>query len=59
MIRFKKSVVYAVQVGYSFMLMLVFMTYNGWFMLATIVGAGLGNFIWGGKEVEARSMACH
>lgn len=48
---------YGLLVGYSFMLMLVFMTYNGWYMLATVVGAGLGNYAWG--TASARGLSCH
>lgn len=54
--RWNRSVLYGIQVGYSFMLMLVFMTYNGWYMLAVIMGAILGHQVWGG---EGRGMACH
>lgn len=48
---------YASQVAYSFTLMLVFMTYNGWLMLSVLVGAASGHYFWG--IPEARSMACH
>lgn len=57
-LRSKMALLYAVQVGYSFMLMLVFMTYNGWYMLAVVAGAALGFYLWG-DEAEARSMSCH
>lgn len=57
-LRIKLAVLYAFQVGYSFMLMLVFMTYNGWYMLATVIGAGFGFYFWG-DEGEAKSMVCH
>lgn len=56
------SVEYAIQVGYSFLIMLVFMTYNGWYMLSVAVGAGLGYFVWGSKTPGnslARSLSCH
>lgn len=43
-IRIKSAFLYAFLVGYSFMLMLVFMTYVGWYMLAVVVGAGIGNY---------------
>lgn len=52
------SVLYAFQVGYSFMLMLIFMTYNGWYMLAVALGAGIGNYLWGNRS-ENLSMSCH
>lgn len=54
--RAQQLVMYAIQVAYSFLLMLVFMTYNGWLMLAVAVGAGLGYYVFGG---DGRSMACH
>ncbi|SGZ51821.1 CIC11C00000000056 [Sungouiella intermedia] len=56
--KVKLSVFYAFQVGFSFMLMLVFMTYNGWYMLAVVAGAGIGHYLWG-SETESRSMSCH
>ncbi|KKZ67049.1 hypothetical protein EMCG_07281 [[Emmonsia] crescens] len=48
---------YAVQVFYSFMIMLLFMTYNGWIMLAVAVGAFLGYIMFGGEA--AKSVSCH
>ncbi|GEQ67884.1 hypothetical protein JCM33374_g1550 [Metschnikowia sp. JCM 33374] len=57
-LRIKLASLYAFQVGYSFMMMLVFMTYNGWYMLATVVGAGLGFFLWGDVS-ESKAMVCH
>ncbi|KAG5365431.1 Copper transport protein [Yarrowia sp. C11] len=57
-IKIYKSIFYGFQVGYSFLLMLVFMTYNAWLMAAVAIGAGVGYFIWGGESSE-RSMSCH
>ncbi|QFZ26820.1 putative copper transport protein [Clavispora lusitaniae] len=54
----KSSLLYAFQVGYSFMLMLVFMTYNGWYMLAVALGAGIGHYLWGNHS-ENLSLSCH
>lgn len=54
--KLKQSLLYGAQVGYSFMLMLVFMTYNGWYMLAVVAGAILGHQTWG---ADGRGMACH
>nr|AFU72289.1 copper transport protein CTR1 [Amanita strobiliformis] len=39
-----RSSIYALLVGISFWLMLVFMTYNGYLMIATVLGAGFGHF---------------
>lgn len=52
------AALYAFQVGYSFMLMLVFMTYNGWYMMAVAIGAGIGNYFWGNRS-ENLIMSCH
>lgn len=54
-----KALFYAVQVFYSFFIMLLFMTYNGWVMLAVAVGAFLGFVLWGGKGEATKSVACH
>ncbi|KAK4196899.1 Ctr copper transporter family-domain-containing protein [Triangularia verruculosa] len=54
-----KSVLYAVQNFYAFMIMLVFMTYNGWVMLAVSLGAGLGYLFFGGQTTVAKETACH
>ncbi|KAG5290073.1 ctr copper transporter [Histoplasma ohiense] len=48
---------YAVQVFYSFMIMLLFMTYNGWVMLAVAVGAFMGYMVFGGEATK--SVSCH
>ena len=58
-IQNQKGVLYGFQVIYSFWLMLVFMTYNGWYMLAVGVGAGLGNCIWGVPANPAHLEAYH
>jgi len=50
-------------------LMLVFMTYNAYLILAVVVGAGLGHYIFGqymdvdavlaGAGTAGKTMACH
>ncbi|CAI5757389.1 unnamed protein product [Candida verbasci] len=59
--KIKKSLLYGLQVFYSFLLMLVFMTYNGWYMIAVALGASLGHYIWGGvnNDSSIRNMSCH
>ncbi|CCE88915.1 Piso0_001705 [Millerozyma farinosa CBS 7064] len=58
--KIKGSVLYGLQVGYSFLLMLVFMTYNGWYMLAVVLGAIIGHYLWPSPETStSMSMACH
>ncbi|KAH3899316.1 related to Copper transport protein CTR2 [Saccharomycodes ludwigii] len=72
--KIRESLYYSVQVGYSFMLMLVFMTYNGWLMLSVVIGAFLGHYHWNcpgsnglpntnpnacAQEEDLEGMACH
>jgi copper transporter 1 len=54
-----KALLYGAQVFYSFFIMLLFMTYNGWVMIAVAVGAVLGYLLWGGEASAAKSVACH
>ncbi|KAJ4523012.1 copper transpport protein [Exophiala dermatitidis] len=54
-----KAALYAVQVFYSFFIMLLFMTYNGWVMLAVAVGAFIGYLTFGDNLTSTKSVACH
>ncbi|KAL0138393.1 Ctr copper transporter family-domain-containing protein [Mucor lusitanicus] len=55
-----RSMIYAVLVAISFWLMLVFMTYNGYLMIATVLGAGFGHLVFGnGKLKASRDIQCH
>ncbi|KAI9792585.1 MAG: hypothetical protein M1816_002105 [Peltula sp. TS41687] len=54
-----KAAFYAVQVFYSFFIMLLFMTYNGWIMLSVAAGAFVGYLVWGGGSGADKSVACH
>lgn len=58
-LRIKSAILYGFLVGYSFMLMLVFMTYVGWYMLAVVVGAGIGNYFWTCDSPETKALICH
>ncbi|KAL4953011.1 Ctr copper transporter family-domain-containing protein [Aspergillus filifer] len=53
------AALYAVQVFYSFFIMLLFMTYNGFVMLAVAVGAFVGYLAFGENMSAAKSVACH
>ncbi|KAK5134397.1 hypothetical protein LTR08_006577 [Meristemomyces frigidus] len=53
-----KAALYGLQVFYSFFIMLLFMTYNGWIMLAVGLGAFVGYLMFGGGSIE-KSAACH
>ncbi|KAL9593993.1 MAG: hypothetical protein Q9179_005611 [Wetmoreana sp. 5 TL-2023] len=53
-----KGLFYAVQVFYSFFIMLLFMTYNGWVMLSVAVGAFVGYLAFGNSS-STKSVACH
>ncbi|CUS22459.1 LAQU0S05e05820g1_1 [Lachancea quebecensis] len=59
--KLKRASWYGAQVGFSFMLMLVFMTFNGWLMLAVVVGAAWGHYSWGNltEGLAYNSLACH
>jgi len=54
-----KALLYATQTFYAFMLMLLFMTYNGWVMLAVAVGAFLGYLLFGVNTSASKETACH
>jgi len=54
-----KAVLYAVQNFYAFMLMLLFMTYNGWVMLSVAVGAFVGYLLFGANTSATKETACH
>ncbi|KAF9699775.1 hypothetical protein EKO04_002420 [Ascochyta lentis] len=53
-----KAALYAMQVFYSFFIMLLFMTYNGWIMLAVAVGAFVGYVLFANSS-PTKSAACH
>jgi len=54
-----KAVLYAIQVFYSFFIMLLFMTYNGFVMLAVAMGAFIGYLAFGSGITSTKSVACH
>lgn len=54
-----KALLYAIQNFYAFMLMLLFMTYNGWVMLAMGVGAFVGYLFFGMNTSATKESACH
>ncbi|KAL1861698.1 copper transpport protein [Diaporthe australafricana] len=54
-----KAVLYAVQTFYAFMLMLIFMTYNGWVMVAVTLGAFLGYLVFGAHTPVNKETQCH
>ncbi|KAL2814942.1 Ctr copper transporter [Aspergillus granulosus] len=53
------AALYAVQVFYSFFIMLLFMTYNGFVMLAVAVGAFVGYLAFGENMSATKTVACH
>lgn len=54
-----KGLLYALQNFYAFMLMLIFMTYNGWVMIAVSLGAFLGYVVFGQTTSSTKDNACH
>lgn len=58
-IKAKLSVIYAVSVGYSFFIMLLFMSFNFWIMSSVIIGAGVGHYMFNTKGSSYISLVCH
>ncbi|KAI8341546.1 Ctr copper transporter family-domain-containing protein [Blakeslea trispora] len=54
-----RSILYAALVAISFWLMLVFMTYNGYLMIAVVLGAGFGHLVFGKRSTISRDIQCH
>ncbi|KAF7376415.1 FAD-binding FR-type domain-containing protein [Mycena sanguinolenta] len=65
LLRVLRAVLYGATVFLSFFLMLVFMTYNAYLILATVLGAALGHYIFHGTinldlvGDEGKGMSCH
>lgn len=66
--RLTRAALYGATVFLSFFLMLVFMTYNAYLILAVVLGAAIGHFIFGssmdtdavlGDSTNGKGMACH
>jgi len=59
--HFLQSFLHIIQVTVSYMLMLVFMTYNVWLCLAVVLGAGAGYFCfgWRKKTTHDTNEHCH
>jgi len=66
--RVLRAVLYGAQIFVSFFLMLVFMTYNAYLILAVVLGASIGHFVFGAvMDIDAvlagrdlgKGMACH
>ncbi|KAH8108017.1 Ctr copper transporter [Cristinia sonorae] len=67
--RISRAALYGSSVFLSFFLMLVFMTYNAYLILATVLGAAIGHFIFSptmdieavlaGGSTTNKGMACH
>ena len=54
-----KSILYGAQNFYAFMIMLLFMTYNGWVMVSVAVGAAMGYYLFGEGGKVYKETACH
>lgn len=66
--RALRAVLYGAQIFLSFFLMLIFMTFNAYLILAVVLGASIGHFVFGAlMDVDAvlagvelsKGMACH
>lgn len=54
------SIIYGLQVSYSFLIMLIFMSFNGWYMFAVGVGATIGYKYFHLEDAPFnRSLSCH
>ncbi|XP_050686050.1 high affinity copper uptake protein 1-like isoform X2 [Eriocheir sinensis] len=45
-----QTLLHVLQMIVSYFLMLIFMTYNGWLCIATVLGAGFGYFLFGWRK---------
>jgi len=56
-----QALLHILQVSVSYVLMLVFMTYNVWLCIAVVLGAGLGYFLfsWRRAAVVDINEHCH
>ncbi|KAG0197125.1 hypothetical protein BGX28_009367 [Mortierella sp. GBA30] len=56
-----RALFYMAQVFIGFFLMLIFMTYNAYLMAATVIGAGVGFFYFGGDPLSSstKALSCH
>ncbi|GJJ73166.1 solute carrier family 31 (copper transporter), member 1 [Entomortierella parvispora] len=58
-----RALFYMAQVFVGFFLMLIFMTYNGYLMISTVLGAGIGFFYFGGNSLSTststKALSCH
>jgi copper transporter 1 len=54
-----RSAYYGVQVFLAFMLMLVFMTYNGYLMASVVLGSAYGYFWFAVDDMESSKNICH
>jgi len=57
-IKLVKATLYAVQVFYSFFIMLLFMSYNGWIMISVAAGAFIGYLVFA-SGTATKTVACH
>ncbi|KAJ7485894.1 Ctr copper transporter [Mycena latifolia] len=64
--RVLRATLYGASVFLSFFLMLIFMTYNAYLILATVLGAAVGHFLFAGTmnvdgllHEENRGIPCH
>ncbi|KAF9501670.1 Ctr copper transporter [Pleurotus eryngii] len=64
-LRILRAVLYGATVFLSFFLMLVFMTYNAYLILAVVAGAAIGHFVFNSHidldavSANGKGMACH
>ncbi|KAJ2683652.1 copper transpport protein, partial [Coemansia spiralis] len=58
--RWRRALYYGLLVAYSYSLMLVFMTYNGYLIIAVVCGAVAGHYVYSADTLGAvRGANCH
>ncbi|AOA62470.1 Putative copper transport protein 2 [Komagataella phaffii CBS 7435] len=55
--RVKASILYGIQIFWSLVIMLIFMTFNLWLMLSVVMGAVVGFYLTGSNNISG--LACH
>lgn len=57
--RLSKTFVYTIQVFLSFMIMLLFMSYNGYVMGAILAGTAVGYYLFNSEYSSSKPAFCH
>ncbi|KXN73662.1 Ctr copper transporter [Conidiobolus coronatus NRRL 28638] len=50
---------YCTNILYSFIIMLIFMTYNGYLIFSILLGSGIGYYLFNSEVIDDKTIACH